>query len=69
MVTFHCFNSDIYGEKQNPHSLSRTSIQTRQEDVHYFFNQLYPFTYTEHKLWLTEQKHNSYNQRFANSNL
>ena len=50
VVTFHCFNSDIYGEKQNPHSLSRTSIQTRQEDIHFFFNQLYPFTYTEHKL-------------------
>ena len=50
VVTFHCFNSDIYGEKQNPHSLSRTSIQTRQEDIHFFLNQLYPFTFTEHKL-------------------
>jgi hypothetical protein len=50
VVTFHSFNPDIYRRNENPHSLSRTSIQTHQEDIHFFLNQLYPFTFTEHKL-------------------
>jgi hypothetical protein len=50
VVTFHSFNPDIYRRNENPHSLSRISTQTRQEDIHFFFNQLYPFTFTEHKL-------------------